>query len=209
MAVPAVVDFASGRLPVRGRPLLLTAAALAGSIWRVIFRYDSSRAHGRSGSPGAFGSAEGAASWQSTPLSSSPGCCGGCAQMPGSRRRNSGCCGRQPRTVSDLERGVNSTARKDTARLLADALGLAGPDRERFVAAARRRSPAGEPVALARLPGSGALAVTVPRGRPEDDGSWPGPPDMWNVPGRLATFTGRRAALDAIRRNLAGRARWP
>jgi transcriptional regulator with XRE-family HTH domain len=30
------------------------------------------------------------------------------------------------RSVSDLERGVNLTARKDTARLLADAL---GPDR--------------------------------------------------------------------------------
>src|SRR6516164_11327146 len=30
-----------------------------------------------------------------------------------------------PRSVSDLERGVNRTARKDTAGLLADALGLA------------------------------------------------------------------------------------
>ena len=32
-----------------------------------------------------------------------------------------------PRSVSDLERGINRTARKDTALLLADALGLAGP----------------------------------------------------------------------------------
>jgi len=31
-----------------------------------------------------------------------------------------------PRSVSDLERGINKTARKDTARLLADALGLTG-----------------------------------------------------------------------------------
>ncbi|MGH3278578.1 MAG: helix-turn-helix transcriptional regulator, partial [Trebonia sp.] len=31
-----------------------------------------------------------------------------------------------PRTVSDLERGVNRTARKDTAGLLAGAIGLAG-----------------------------------------------------------------------------------
>jgi transcriptional regulator with XRE-family HTH domain len=31
------------------------------------------------------------------------------------------------RSVSDLERGINLTARKDTARLLADALGLTGP----------------------------------------------------------------------------------
>ena len=34
-----------------------------------------------------------------------------------------------PRSVSDLERGVNRTARKDTAELLADALGLAEPVR--------------------------------------------------------------------------------
>ena len=32
-----------------------------------------------------------------------------------------------PRSVSDLERGINRTARRDTARLLAGALGLAGP----------------------------------------------------------------------------------
>ncbi len=35
--------------------------------------------------------------------------------------------GLSPRSVSDLERGVHRTARKDTAGLLADALGLAGP----------------------------------------------------------------------------------
>jgi tetratricopeptide (TPR) repeat protein/transcriptional regulator with XRE-family HTH domain len=41
------------------------------------------------------------------------------------------------RSVSDLERGVNLTARKDTARLLADALHLTGPARAGFEAAAR------------------------------------------------------------------------
>ena len=46
-----------------------------------------------------------------------------------------------PRSVSDLERGINRTARKDTARLLADALGLAEPARALFVAAARGRGP--------------------------------------------------------------------
>src|SRR5262245_54317015 len=35
--------------------------------------------------------------------------------------------GVSPRSVSDLERGINRTARKDTAVLLAGALGLAGP----------------------------------------------------------------------------------
>ncbi len=46
------------------------------------------------------------------------------------------------RSVSDLERGVNLTARRDTSRLLADALGLAGPARAAFEEAARGRSPA-------------------------------------------------------------------
>ncbi len=54
-----------------------------------------------------------------------------------------------PRAVSDLERGIHRTARKDTAELLADALDLAGPARELFVAAARDRSPA-EDVLAAR-----------------------------------------------------------
>ena len=34
--------------------------------------------------------------------------------------------GLSPRSVSDLERGIHRTARKDTALLLADALGVAG-----------------------------------------------------------------------------------
>ena len=44
------------------------------------------------------------------------------------------------RSVSDLERGINLTARKETARLLADALGLAGAAREEFEAIARGRA---------------------------------------------------------------------
>ena len=46
------------------------------------------------------------------------------------------------RAVSDLERGINRTARKDTALLLAEALNLAEPGRALFVAAARGRAPA-------------------------------------------------------------------
>ena len=45
------------------------------------------------------------------------------------------------RSVSDLERGINLTARRDTARQLADALGLRGDSRERFEATARGRAP--------------------------------------------------------------------
>ena len=55
--------------------------------------------------------------------------------------------GLSPRSVSDLERGVNRTAHKDTARLLAGALGLADPARAVFVAAARGRAPAAEVLA--------------------------------------------------------------
>src|SRR5690348_12320370 len=47
-----------------------------------------------------------------------------------------------PQTVAALERGVHRTARKDTAVLLADALGLAEQVRAVFVAAARGKAPA-------------------------------------------------------------------
>ncbi len=45
-----------------------------------------------------------------------------------------------PRSVSDLERGINRTARKDSALMLASALKLTGPVQEAFVAAARGRA---------------------------------------------------------------------
>ncbi len=54
-----------------------------------------------------------------------------------------------PRTVSDLERGINRTARRDTAELLAGAMGLAGPEREQFLAAARGKPTAAERAARA------------------------------------------------------------
>jgi tetratricopeptide (TPR) repeat protein/transcriptional regulator with XRE-family HTH domain len=78
------------------------------------------------------------------------------------------------RSVSDLERGVNLTARHDTARLLAGALGLTGPQRTLFEAAARGRAPASE--VLAAGEGSAAAATrTLPRD--------------------IASFTGRAAEL--------------
>jgi transcriptional regulator with XRE-family HTH domain len=64
--------------------------------------------------------------------------------------------GLSPRSVSDLERGIHRTAHKDTAVLLAGALGLADPARALFVAAARGRGPAAEVLAAVReaLPGA-------------------------------------------------------
>ena len=84
--------------------------------------------------------------------------------------------GVSPRSVSDLERGVNLTARKDTARLLADALSLFGPARAQFEAVARGRS----------LPGwagtGGAGAATALRTLPRD----------------ITSFTGRQQELEQL-----------
>src|SRR5215813_6324023 len=72
--------------------------------------------------------------------------------------------GVSPRSVSDLERGINRTARKDTAVLLAGALGLPGTVAELFVAAARGRGPAGDVVAARRGAVLGAFAAAATRG---------------------------------------------
>jgi len=58
--------------------------------------------------------------------------------------------GLSPRSVSDLERGINPTAREGTAVLLAGALGLAEPVSDLFVAAARGRGAAAEVLAVGR-----------------------------------------------------------
>ncbi len=80
-----------------------------------------------------------------------------------------------PRSVSDLERGIHLTARKDTARLLADALGLAGPARTAFEAAARGRAPVDAVPAAGVTGGVAAATRTLPRD--------------------VASFTGREAEL--------------
>ena len=65
------------------------------------------------------------------------------------------------RSVSDLERGVNRTARKVTAELLAQVLGLTGQSRELFVAAARGFGPAEDVlIALRSLPGADGLPAS-------------------------------------------------
>ena len=69
--------------------------------------------------------------------------------------------GLSPRSVSDLERGINRTARKDSAALLAGALGLPGPVAELFVAAARGRGPAGDVVAARQGTALAAFAAAA------------------------------------------------
>jgi transcriptional regulator with XRE-family HTH domain len=88
------------------------------------------------------------------------------------------------RTVSDLERGAHRTAHQDTARLLADALGLAGPAHGLFVAAARGRADPAEVLAARRDAVAALAAVTtvsapsaavpVPRELPADVGAFTG-----------------------------------
>ena len=68
--------------------------------------------------------------------------------------------GVSPRSVSNLERGINRTAHKDTAVLLAGALGLTGPAEELFVAAARGNVPPAQVLAAAESAGPRLGAVT-------------------------------------------------
>jgi tetratricopeptide (TPR) repeat protein/transcriptional regulator with XRE-family HTH domain len=91
-----------------------------------------------------------------------------------------------PRSVSDLERGINRTARKESAVLLAGALGLRGNVAELFVAAARGRGLAGDVVTARQKTGPGAFAAAATRGLPRD----------------VASFTGRQADLDRLAEGL-------
>jgi len=65
------------------------------------------------------------------------------------------------RSVSNLERGINRTAHKDTAVLLAGALGLTGSAEELFVAAARGNLPPAQVLAAVSGQGSRPEAVVV------------------------------------------------
>jgi transcriptional regulator with XRE-family HTH domain len=110
--------------------------------------------------------------------------------------------GISPRSVSDLERGINRTARKDTALLLADALNLAGPVRPAFVAAARGRAPAVD-VLEARdgAESSRGSAAAATRTLPRDIGSFTGrAADLARLLEALASATagGGTVAIHAI-----------
>ncbi len=80
--------------------------------------------------------------------------------------------GLSPRSISDLERGINLTTRRDTARLLADALSLTGVGREEFEAAAALGR-----VQAARLPAQGVATgglAGATRTLPRDVGAFTG-----------------------------------
>ena len=88
------------------------------------------------------------------------------------------------RAVSDLERGINHTARKDTALLLAEALNLAEPVRPLFIAAARGRAPA-----------AGVLAAIQ---RQAQEASWAAVGGMHGFPAALTSFIGRAEPLREV-----------
>jgi tetratricopeptide (TPR) repeat protein/transcriptional regulator with XRE-family HTH domain len=94
--------------------------------------------------------------------------------------------GLSARTIGDLERGLRRP-RAGSVRLLADALGLVGWDRERFEDAARRLSAAGRPA-----------YQLVPR--------LPEPAQPHQLPPDVADFVGRAELVAQLRGWLA---RWP
>jgi tetratricopeptide (TPR) repeat protein/transcriptional regulator with XRE-family HTH domain len=87
--------------------------------------------------------------------------------------------GLSDRSISDLERGIATSPRRDTIRLLADALGLVGQPRAEFEAVAR-----GRPVPSAPTSGGSAAMRTLPRD--------------------IASFTGRGQELDQLAADAGG-----
>jgi tetratricopeptide (TPR) repeat protein/transcriptional regulator with XRE-family HTH domain len=92
-----------------------------------------------------------------------------------------------PEAVGALERGIHRTAHKDTAVLLAGALGLPEQVRILFVAAARGKAPAADVLTVRREPEPGAFAAAATRALPRD----------------IASFTGRQAELARLIGTLA------
>ena len=95
------------------------------------------------------------------------------------------------RAISDLERGINRTARKDTAALLAGALGLDGSARDLFVAAARGREPVEAVLSARQGDVLGAFAAVARAER-------------HNLPARLTSFVGREPELATLDKLLGG-----
>lgn len=98
--------------------------------------------------------------------------------------------GLSPRSISDLERGVNLTARRETVRLLADALNLTGPARASFHAVGRGL---GQGLAF---PVGGVAAAT--RTLPRDIGAFTGREQELREVVRLAAGARRSGGIVGI-----------
>jgi tetratricopeptide (TPR) repeat protein/transcriptional regulator with XRE-family HTH domain len=97
--------------------------------------------------------------------------------------------GLSPRAISDLERGINKTARRDTTRLLADALGLSGTARAAFETAARGNADAEPGILVPRRARTRSVAATTPV-----------------LPHDIRSFTGREAELAKLQAAVEGAA---
>ena len=95
--------------------------------------------------------------------------------------------GLSTRSISDLERGINLTARRATARLLADAPGLSGTAREQFEALSR-----------------GLARMDTGEGGASDGGTGSGAPVPQTLPRDVSSFTGRAPELRSMLKTAAG-----
>jgi tetratricopeptide (TPR) repeat protein/transcriptional regulator with XRE-family HTH domain len=98
--------------------------------------------------------------------------------------------GLSPRSVSDLERGINRTARKDSAVMLAGALNLSGPVKDAFVAAARGRAEPADVLTAGNEAAPASSAAAATRTLPRDNSG----------------FTGRERELAGLENSLAAMA---
>jgi predicted ATPase/class 3 adenylate cyclase/DNA-binding XRE family transcriptional regulator len=112
-----------------------------------------------------------------------------------------GAAGVSLRAVSDLERGINRTARKDTALLLAGALGLDGQVRELFVSVARGRVAAAQVLAAGQAGAGGSAASGMPRRDAAALAVRPGDPGQLMSAGTLTfVFTDIEGSTALLRR---------
>lgn len=115
-------------------------------------------------------------------------------------------CGLAVRTIRNLEQGQVARPQQRTVLVLADGLGLQGPDRKRFLRLARAATPAATPVgeAAGAAPGppgtaAGAAAVRGELARPAAPAGRRSRPQ--ELPVNVTDVTGREAELSRLRRH--------
>jgi transcriptional regulator with XRE-family HTH domain len=95
------------------------------------------------------------------------------------------------RSISDLERGIATTPRRETVRLLADVLQLTGPARAGFAAVAR-----GRPVAAAAAVAAAAVAAAAVAAAAVDGAAvGGGAAAIRTLPRDISSFIGRQEEL--------------
>jgi tetratricopeptide (TPR) repeat protein/transcriptional regulator with XRE-family HTH domain len=101
--------------------------------------------------------------------------------------------GMSPRSVSDLERGIATTPRRETVRVLADALELTGLGRVEFEAAGR-----GRPVADSAPEAAGTSGASGPTRGAAGAAGAAGGATIRALPRDIGSFTGRQEELQEL-----------